>query len=119
VLDDGTPIFQQLAARIEKDVLDGTYADEAPVASTTELAAFYRINPATAGKAVNLLVDRGILFKRRGVGMFVATGARERLAEHRRARFADEYVRPLVAEARALGIDAAALHHLIEQEDQS
>jgi GntR family transcriptional regulator len=116
VFDDGTPIFQQLADRIAGDVLSGTYAEGDQVASTNEFAAFYRINPATAGKAVNLLVDRGVLYKRRGIGMFVAEGARERLAEQRRAAFAAEYVRPLVLEAAALGIDAAHLRRMIDQE---
>ncbi|WP_423920483.1 GntR family transcriptional regulator [Frigoribacterium sp. 2-23] len=119
MLDDGTPIFQQLAAQIEDDVLNGTYAEESPVASTNELAAFYRINPATAGKAVNLLVDRGILYKRRGIGMFVASGARDLLAAARRERFAEQYVRPLVHEATALGIDIPTLQRLIEQEKNS
>lgn len=119
MFDEGTPIFQQLADRIADDVLSGTYAEEQQVASTNEFAAFYRINPATAGKAVNLLVDRGVLYKRRGIGMFVAPGARDLLAEQRRARFAEQYVRPLVREAAALGIDVAALTHMIEQEDQA
>jgi GntR family transcriptional regulator len=119
VFDDGTPIFQQLADRIAGDVLSGTYAEGDQVASTNEFAAFYRINPATAGKAVNLLVDRGVLYKRRGIGMFVAEGARERLAEQRRASFAAEYVRPLVLEAAALGIDAAHLRRMIDQETPS
>ncbi|GAB2976794.1 GntR family transcriptional regulator [Frigoribacterium salinisoli] len=119
MFDESTPIFQQLADRIADDVLAGTYAEEQQVASTNEFAAFYRINPATAGKAVNLLVDRGVLYKRRGIGMFVAPGARDLLVEQRRARFAEQYVRPLVREAAALGIDAAALTHMIEQEDQS
>jgi GntR family transcriptional regulator len=119
VFDDGTPIFQQLADRIAGDVLSGTYAEGDQVASTNEFAAFYRINPATAGKAVNLLVDRGVLYKRRGIGMFVAEGARERLVEQRRAAFAAEYVRPLVLEAAALGIDVAHLRRMIDQETAS
>ncbi|GAA0965833.1 GntR family transcriptional regulator [Frigoribacterium faeni] len=117
MFDESTPIFQQLADRIEQRVLDGTYPEDEQVASTNEFAAFYRINPATAGKAVNLLVDRGILYKRRGVGMFVAAGARDRLSEQRRAAFAAGYVRPLMREAAALGIDLPTLMSLIEQEN--
>ena len=102
MIDDDRPIFQQVADRICADVLEGAYPEETQVPSTNEFAAFYRINPATAGKGVNRLVDQGILYKRRGIGMFVASGARERLLERRRREFADRFVRPLVAEARVL-----------------
>jgi GntR family transcriptional regulator len=102
VIDDDRPIFQQVADRICADVLEGAYPEETQVPSTNEFATFYRINPATAGKGVNRLVDQGILYKRRGIGMFVAAGARERLLERRRREFADRYVRPLVTEARVL-----------------
>src|ERR1700710_2074877 len=78
-MDDSRPIFLQIAEAIENDILAGNLAEEAQVPSTNEFAAFYRINPATAGKGVNLLVDEGILYKKRGIGMFVATGAKERL----------------------------------------
>jgi GntR family transcriptional regulator len=102
VIADDRPIFQQIAERICADILAGAYPEETQVPSTNEFAAFYRINPATAGKGVNLLVDRGILYKRRGIGMFVAAGARERLLEQRRQEFADRYVAPLVTEAHSL-----------------
>jgi DNA-binding transcriptional regulator YhcF (GntR family) len=75
------------------------------VPSTNELAAYHRINPATAAKGINLLAAGGLVEKRRGVGMFVAAGARRRLLEQRRAEFTERYVQPLVAEARRLGID--------------
>ena len=90
--------------------LTGT-CSQAP--STNELAAFYRINPATAAKGVNMLVDKGVLYKRRGIGMFVAPGARERLLEERRTAFADRYLDPLLAEARKLGLGPDDLSRLI------
>lgn len=102
MIADDRPIFQQIAERICADILDGAYPEETQVPSTNEFAAFYRINPATAGKGVNRLVDQGILYKRRGIGMFVAAGARDRLLEQRRQEFADRYVAPLAAEARSL-----------------
>jgi GntR family transcriptional regulator len=85
------------------------------VPSTNEFAAFYRINPATAAKGINVLVDSGILEKRRGIGMFVVAGARGRLIALRRKEFAERFVDPLVDEARRLGIDTAALIELIRQ----
>jgi DNA-binding transcriptional regulator YhcF (GntR family) len=85
------------------------------VPSTNELAAFYRINPATAAKGINMLTDDGLLEKRRGIGMFVAAGARARLVADRRKRFAERYVEPLVTEASRLGIDADELVALIRE----
>ena len=83
--------------------------------STNELAAFHRINPATAAKGVNQLVSEGILHKRRGIGMFVTTGARDQLRERRRARFAAQFMDPLVAEARRLGLGPDDLHDLLDR----
>jgi DNA-binding transcriptional regulator YhcF (GntR family) len=85
------------------------------VPSMNELAAFYRINPATAAKGINVLADDGLLEKRRGIGMFVAAGARLLLLEQRRSRFAERYVQPMVAEAGRLGIDASELAELIRK----
>jgi DNA-binding transcriptional regulator YhcF (GntR family) len=113
MIDDGKPIFLQIAQQIENEIIDGTLAEESQVPSTNEFAAFHRINPATAGKGVNLLVDEGVLYKKRGIGMFVAGGARNRLIEKRRMQFVDDYVRPLLTEAGKLGIDPTTLNGLI------
>jgi GntR family transcriptional regulator len=112
-VDEGRPIFLQLAEQIENDIIEGRHAEETQIPSTNEFAAFLRINPATAGKGVNLLVDAGILYKKRGIGMFVAEGARARILAQRREAFRDEYVRPLLAEAGKLGIDSAQLADMI------
>ena len=76
MLDDGAPIFSQVAERLAGDIAEGTLAEGDRVPSTNELAAFYRINPATAAKGINMLIDQGLLEKRRGIGMFVSAGAR-------------------------------------------
>ncbi len=119
VIEEGKPIFVQIAEQIENDIIDGAYPTETQVPSTNEFAAFYRINPATAGKGVNLLVDDGILYKRRGIGMFVADGARERLISKRRDAFRDEYLRPLLIEAAKLGIGPEQLSDMIHTEGVS
>ena len=93
-LDEGTPLFAQIAERLAEEIADGGLAEGERVPSMNELAAFYRINPATAAKGINLLADDGLLEKRRGIGMFVATGARRRLLAQRRQRFAAQYVEP-------------------------
>jgi GntR family transcriptional regulator len=119
MIEEGKPIFVQIAEQIEDDIIDGVYPAEAQVPSTNEFAAFYRINPATAGKGVNLLVDEGVLYKKRGIGMFVSTGAREQLVAKRREAFRDEYLRPLLAEAAKLGIDPSQLAQMIQTEGVS
>jgi DNA-binding transcriptional regulator YhcF (GntR family) len=113
-LDEGTPLFVQIAEQLADDIIDGALAEGARVPSTNELAAFYRINPATAAKGINLLVDDGVLEKRRGIGMFVAAGAREQLRARRRKQFAEQYLDPMLAEAGRLGIDTDALVTLIQ-----
>ena len=99
-------------------MLAGLYPEESQVPSTTELAAHYRINPATASKALNLLVDAGIVYKKRGLGMFVAAGAPEALRRDRRAEFHADYVTPLLTEAKRLGLTTADVVDLITK-DQS
>ena len=116
--DDGRPIFIQIAEEIENSIVDGTLAEGEQVPSTTELAAFHRINPATAAKGVNQLVTDGVLHKRRGIGMFVTTGARALLVDRRRARFAGEFVQPLIDEARKLGIDIEELKTMIDRYEE-
>ena len=115
-MDDGRPLFLQIAAQIEGQIVDGSMREESQVPSINELSAFHRINPATALKGVNLLVDAGILYKRRGIGMFVAPGAREVLMSRRREAFRSQYVRPLVVEAGKLAITPQQLTQMIEKE---
>ena len=117
--EDGGPIFRQVAEQIENAIVDGSLPEESQAPSSNELAAFHRINPATAAKGLNELVTDGVLYKRRGVGMFVAPGAREQVLKRRRSEFADQYVRPLMTEAQKLGISPRELTTVIDHwEDQ-
>lgn len=104
MIDDSKPIFIQIAELIENDIVSGVLAEEAQVPSTNEFAAFYRINPATAAKGINRLVEDGLLYKKRGIGMFVTEGAPKRLREQRREKFQQQFITPLTAEASKLGI---------------
>jgi GntR family transcriptional regulator len=113
VIEEGKALFLQIAESVEDSIIDGSLAEEDRAPSTNELAAFYRINPATAAKGVAVLVDEGVIYKKRGIGMFVAPGARDRLLAERRAAFADRYLGPLLAEAHKLGLDADDLTLLI------
>ncbi len=105
MLDDGRAIFLQIAQSIEDAILDGSLAPDSQAPSTNELAAFHRINPATAAKGLNLLVEKGVLHKRRGIGMFVSPDAPATLLAERRANFATAFLEPLLAEARSIGLD--------------
>jgi GntR family transcriptional regulator len=115
-MDASRPIFLQIAEQIENDIISGLLPEEGQVPSTNEFASFYRINPATAGKGVALLVDSGILYKKRGIGMFVAEGARTRIVEQRRTQFRNDYIQPLVDEADKLGITREQLADMIRKE---
>lgn len=117
-MDDGRPIFLQIADSLEGQILDGSMPEESQVPSINELATFHRINPATALKGVNLLVDAGLLYKRRGIGMFVAEGAQASLLSQRRTEFQQVHVAPLTARAKALGITATELQHMITKETE-
>ncbi|WP_342437100.1 GntR family transcriptional regulator [Paenibacillus sp. FSL L8-0436] len=118
-MDDTRPIFVQIAERIENDIIDGTIPEESQVPSTNQFASFYGINPATAAKGVNLLVEQGILYKKRGIGMFVAAGARADLTDKRRQQFYEQYVVAMIREAGKLGITAEQLSEMIRKGDES
>ena len=113
--EDAGPIFRQVATQLEDAIVDGSLTEESQAPSSNELSAFHRINPATAAKGLNQLVADGVLYKRRGVGMFVATGAREQLLKRRRSEFAEQYLTPLLAEASKVGISVAEIVQLLRE----
>ena len=113
--DDYRPIFLQLAEMLEDAILSGVYREGDQVPSITEYSVAYKINPATALKGVNLLVDGGLLYKKRGVGMFVAPGAKEKLLQNRREKFCESRLLPVVREAKALGLSHAELTEMIKR----
>ncbi len=112
--DSEQPIYIQLAEAIEDDILKGIMQEDTQVPSTTEFSVALKINPATARKGVNLLVDDGILYKKRGVGMFVCVGARERIMRKRRAGFYESFVLALLDEAKKLDISRSEVVAMIE-----
>jgi DNA-binding transcriptional regulator YhcF (GntR family) len=113
ILTQEKSIYIQIKEMIEDDILRDVLLEEERVPSTNELARLYAINPATAAKGVNLLVDEGILYKKRGIGMFVATGAKAQIQGKRREQFYDNYVKSLMAEAMSLGITKKELVAMI------
>ena len=108
-------IYIQISEMIETDICRGILLEEEKVPSTNELAKLYAINPATAAKGINLLVEEGILYKKRGIGMFVSQGALQLLKEKRQDEFFQQYVLPMVQEAKRLSIQPETLRDWIER----
>lgn len=113
--DDEKPVFLQIAEGMEDAILTGAFQEESQIPSTTELSVTYKINPATALKGINLLVDAGIVYKKRGVGMFVAEGAVRKLRQKRKDQFYENFVSRLVEEAKKLEITDVEIISMIER----
>ncbi len=116
ILSQEKSIYIQIKEMIENDILRDILLEEERVPSTNELAKAYAINPATAAKGVNLLVDEGVLYKKRGIGMFVQSGAKKKIVEKRKKNFYDDYVKRLMAEAVSLGITKEELITMIRED---
>jgi len=117
-LDGNKSIYLQIAESIEDDILRNVISEESQVPSTNQLAVIYVINPATAAKGINMLVNEGILYKKRGIGMFVATGAVQKIQGKRKNAFYDKYIVPLLAEASTLDISKEDLLNMIKREEE-
>ncbi len=117
-LDGNKSIYLQIAESIEDDILQNIIAEESQVPSTNQLAVAYVINPATAAKGINILVDEGILYKKRGIGMFVSSGAVKKIQTKRKTAFYDKFIVPLVAEASTLDISKNELIDMIKKEEK-
>ncbi|WP_138755703.1 GntR family transcriptional regulator [Paenibacillus sinopodophylli] len=115
MFDDRSPIYQQIADKIKDDIVRGLLQEDEQVMSTNQFAAFYRINPATAAKGFHLLTEEGILYKKRGIGMFVSGEARQSLIQNRRERFFEEVVDQMLAEADKIGVPISEIIGRIEK----
>lgn len=114
ILNQQKSIYIQISEMIENDILRGILLEEERVPSTNELAKLYTINPATAAKGINILVDEGILYKKRGIGMFVSEGAKEKIKETRKESFKENFIVALVHEAKGLGLKKSDVVSMIE-----
>ena len=109
------PIFQSIAEWLEDAILSDVFKEGEQAPSITEISVQYNINPATALKGVNMLVDSGLLYKKRGMGTFVSDGARAKLMERRQDQFYADYIQPLIREAKRLQISNKDLQSMIER----
>ncbi|MFC4735270.1 GntR family transcriptional regulator [Bacillus daqingensis] len=114
-LDDSRPIFLQIKERLADQIVNQQLKEHDQVPSTNKLVQFYRVNHLTVAKGVNQLVEEGILYKKRGVGMFVEEGARSRLLQQRKQAFQDAFIEPMIKEADMLGLSEQELLELIRQ----
>lgn len=118
ILTQEKSIYIQIADMIEQDILRDILLEEEKAPSTNELAKLYAINPATAAKGINILVDREILYKKRGIGMFVAEGAKGKIMAKRKEEFYDNYIKKLLIEAASIGISKEELIKMISKIDE-
>jgi len=116
-MNDSQPIFQQIMEKIESDIMTGVYQTHDLIISTTNIAKFYSINHATAVKAISKLTDAGILYKKRGIGMCVAEGAKETITQRRKDAFLNRTIDALLEEAKALGLSLEELIQVIKDKE--
>ena len=113
--EEGRPLFLQIADGIEDGILSGLFQEESQMPSTTELSTMYKINPATVLKGMNLLVEQGLIYKKRGLGMFVQQGAVKKIQEKRKGAFYETFVLSLSREARRLNLSKEELIKMVER----
>ncbi len=109
------PLYIQIAEQLEDAIFTGTFPEETQIPSTTELSVSLQINPATVLKGMNILVSENVIYKKRGLGMFVSTGATEKIRNKRQERFYEDFISPLVSEAQKLGLSKDEINSLIER----
>ena len=118
-LDESLPIYQQIADMIMDDIIDGQLKEDEKIPSENEIAQFFSINRATIRKGLQVLLDLDLLYKKRGIGMFVKKGARAKLIRERQKNYTDEYILPLLEEAKRIGLDLADVIQLIKEEGRN
>jgi len=112
------PLYMQIKEEVEDMILDGRLREEEQIPSTTDMVHFYKLNHITIAKGVNRLVEEGVLYKQRGIGVFVAKGAKERLFTKRKASFKKDYIEPLLEEAKRLGIKKDTIKDMLAEGEE-
>jgi GntR family transcriptional regulator len=113
--DDRQPIYQQVADIIEDDILNGTFRVDEQILSVAQFSQLFQINPATVVKGISLLVNEGVLYKKRGLGMYVSTDAKQKIQNRRRERFYKEMLSNLLVEADKLELTTGDIIDMIKQ----
>lgn len=109
------PIFIQIAKQLEDSIFTGIFPEETKIPSTNEISALFNINPHTVLKGMNMLVEHSIIYKKRGLGMYVKEGAVEKIKEKRQDQFYSQYIESLISEAKKLGMTKNQIITMIER----
>ncbi|NHC40392.1 GntR family transcriptional regulator [Bacillus sp. MM2020_1] len=116
-LDGSKPIYLQISEWLEREILNGNFESDQKIYSQYQLAEIFNINPATAAKGLNILVDENILYKKRGLGMFVASTAKEMILNKRKNQTLKRLVQEIVLEAERLNVSNEELIEMIKAEE--
>lgn len=114
LLNEKQPIYEQIRDWLADQIIDGTLDEHDKVPSTNEIVTYFKVNHITVSKGVAELVEEGVLYKKRGVGMFVEEGARNKLLASRRAGFVEEYLKPMLEEAKKLDLTESDIQNMID-----
>ena len=114
-LVNSLPIYIRIVEGVKDAILEGKVKEESQLASTTYLSKQYNINIATVNKAINILVDQGLVYKKRGIGMFVKKGAINQLVKERREAFKERYIIATLKEAKKLNYTTEELQQLVKE----
>ena len=113
---DGTkPIYLQISEWLEREILNENFKSDQKIHSQYQLAEMFTINPATAAKGLTLLVEENILYKKRGLGMFVASNAKEIIINKRKSQTLKGLVVEIVMEAKQLDVSIEELIQMIRE----
>lgn len=114
LLNEKKPIYEQIRDWLADQIIDETLVEHDKVPSTNEIVTYFKVNHITVSKGVTELVEEGVLYKKRGVGMFVSEDARGKLLEKRREGFVEEYLKPLLEEAEKLDLSKSDIQKMID-----
>ncbi|UNC92015.1 GntR family transcriptional regulator [Candidatus Contubernalis alkalaceticus] len=117
-LDESQPIFQQIAQMIMDEIIEGHIKEEEKIPSENEISRFYNINRATVRNGLQSLVEAEIIYKQRGIGMFVKKGARAKLLAERQNQYRSNYILPLLNEAKRLGMSVKEVIEIIKEDER-
>lgn len=112
--DSMKPIYVQIAEWLEVEILNNHLKEDERIYSQYQLADIFTINPATAAKGLNLLADENIVYKKRGLGMFVSPNAKQFILAKRRKQILEQMIKELVIEAKRLDVSESELIRMIQ-----
>ena len=114
-LVESLPIYVRIEEELKDAIISGAIKEEEQIPSTTQLSKKYNFNIATVNKAINVLVDEGLVYKKRGIGMFVRKGAVKKLIDDRKKTFKERYVKATLVEANRLGLSPEELIAVVKE----